>query len=350
MKKIHADFKKGVVKVRIENADDLWYLSQVIEAGDLVSGKTLRKVKHGDEEGKQKASKKPVFIKIKVEKIEYTENELRTLGIIEEGPEDAPKGEHHSFSLEEGSEISIEKEWLNFQRKKLEEAFSSKISPILIVVFDREEAFFAKMKKYGYELLANIQGNVAKKDMDEGKKPNFYLEILQKVKEYDDRLHPDHIIMGSPAFWKEELLKNLNDEALKKKMVLATCSAVGKTAINEVLKRDEVKKVLHQDRITKEINIIEELMKEISNQGKAAYGLKEVEQAAQASAVETLLITDGFIQKARNENTFSQIDAIMRTADKNKASVNIISSKHDGGKKLDGLGGIGAILRYKLNY
>ena len=36
--------------------------------------------------------------------------------------------------------------------------------------------------------------------------------------------------------------------------------------------------------------------------------------------------------------------------DKAKGEIEIISSEHEGGKKLDGLGGIAAILRFKLNY
>ncbi len=40
----------------------------------------------------------------------------------------------------------------------------------------------------------------------------------------------------------------------------------------------------------------------------------------------------------------------MRTIDSMKGQVHIISSEHEGGKKLDGLGGLGALLRYKLNY
>ena len=110
MKKISVDYKKGTAKVRIENADDLWYLSQIIDVGDSVSGKTLRKLKIGGEDDrKQKVIKKPVFIKIKVEKIELGQGNLRILGIIEEGPEDIAHGEHHSFNVEDGTEIKITK-------------------------------------------------------------------------------------------------------------------------------------------------------------------------------------------------------------------------------------------------
>jgi protein pelota len=40
----------------------------------------------------------------------------------------------------------------------------------------------------------------------------------------------------------------------------------------------------------------------------------------------------------------------MKTVDNTKGDILIISSEHEAGKKLDGLGGIAAILRFKLNY
>jgi protein pelota len=354
MKKIACDFRKGFSKVRIENADDLWFLSQVIDASDFVSGKTVRKVKIGGEDDrKQKVTKKAVFIKIIVEKVEFAESQtmLRILGVIEEGPEDIARGEHHTFNVEEGTEIKIEKEkWMNYQKERLEEAFKSRISKILIVVFDREEAYFALMKKYGFEILTQLQGNVAKKDVESGKVSNFYSEIIDQVKEYDIRYKLDNIILGSPAFWKDELLKNLRDDILKKKMVMATCSSVDKAGIGEILKRDEVRSVLSSDRITKEINLVEELMKEISDDGKAAYGMKDVLNATNSGATEVLLVSDSLILKLRGKNKIEELDNIMKTADSMKAKVHIISAKHEGGKKLDGLGGIGAILRYKVEY
>ena len=352
MKKISCDYRKGFSKIKIENADDLWFLSQVIDPGDFVSGKTIRKIKIGGEDDrKQKVSKKAVFIKIKVEKVEFSESSttLRVLGVIEEGPDDIARGEHHTFNVEIGTEITVEKEkWMNYQKDKLEEAFKSKISKILLVVFDREEAYFALMKKYGFEVLSHLEGNVAKKDMQSGKVTNFYGEIIEQISDYDSRYKFDNIIVGSPAFWKDELLKNLKDGTIKKKMVMATCSSVDKAGINEILKREEVRTVLSSDRITKEINLVENLMQEISNNGKAAYGIKDVMNATNSGAVEILLVTDGLIMKQRAKNKIEELDNIMRTADSMKAKVHIISSKHDGGKKLDGLGGIGAILRYRI--
>lgn len=349
MKKIKVDYQKGIAKIKVENADDLWYLSQIMDRGDLVSGRTLRKLKLGGEEDRKKSIvKKPVFIKIQLDKTEFSESQisLRALGVIEEGPEDIPKGEHHTFNIEVGTELTIEKKFLNYQKDKLEESFDSQISNIIIVVFDREEAYFALMKKYGYEIISHIEGNVAKKDVETKNTQNFYLEIIKNLEEYEKRYNAMNMVVASPAFWKDELLKNLNNENLKKKIVFATCSSVTKSAINEILKRPEVKKVLVKDRTTKEINFVENLMQAISKNEKSAYGFKEVNESVNNGAVETLLVTDAFIQELRKDDDFEKLDNLMKTADKVKAGVHIISSKHEGGKKLDGLGGIGAILRY----
>ena len=57
MKIIHSDLKKGEIKVKAENLDDLWYLSQIIEKNDFIKGRTFRKIKIGeDTERKQSIS------------------------------------------------------------------------------------------------------------------------------------------------------------------------------------------------------------------------------------------------------------------------------------------------------
>ena len=354
MKIIHSDFKKGIVKVKIENLDDLWYLNPLIEKNDLVKGKTLRKIKVGEEtQRKQKIAKKAVFLLIEVEKVEFskTSNVLRVSGTVKEAPEDVPLGTHHTFNIEENSIITlIKQKWLKFQIDKLKEASRDVSAKILICVHDREEAYFALMKTYGYQLLTNIKGTVAKKADIKQVESNFYKEILKQLIEYDERYDLSKIIIASSAFWKEELMKEIDDKKLKSKIILATCSSVGENAINEVLKRPETENALKQDRIAKEFKFVEELFAEISKNNLASYGLKETKNAAEAGAVKTLLITDKFIQQKRMENKYEGIENIMKTVDSAKGDILIVSSDNEAGKKLDGLGGIAAILRYKINY
>lgn len=170
------------------------------------------------------------------------------------------------------------------------------------------------------------------------------------MKEYVDRYQIKQIIVGSPAFWKEDLMDELKDYDLKQKIILATCSSATKNGIDEVIKRPEVRQALKQERAANEMNKVEELFTEIARNNLAVYGLQETEKASTIGAIKELLITDSFIQKSRTENFYKDIENIMKTVDKTKGDIGIISSEHEGGKRLDGLGGIGAILRFKMNY
>ena len=56
------------------------------------------------------------------------------------------------------------------------------------------------MKKYGYQLLVDIKGNVAKKADAKQVESSFYKEILRQLEEYNDRYKLNKIIIASPAF------------------------------------------------------------------------------------------------------------------------------------------------------
>lgn len=358
MKIIYKNLKKGELKVKLESLDDLWYLSHIIDPNDLVTARTIRKIKIGKEEDrKTKLTKKPITLTLKVENVEFHKysDSLRVSGKIVHAPEDIQKGDYHTISLEENSVLLIKKEkWLNFQLKRISEASKALTYKILICTLDREEASFALLKKYGYDYLGEIKGNVQKKG-DEIKKieeKEFYSEIIKKLKDYTSRYKADNIIIASPAFWKEELLKEIEKKSseLKQKITLATCNTTGKNAVNEVLKRGEVKEILKQDRTTKEVNLVEELFTEISKEGLAAYGMEEVKNTANLGAIKTLMVTDELIKRLRSENKYETLDSIMKIVESTKGEIHIISTEHEAGKRLQGLGGIGAILRYKTNY
>ncbi|MDA1197207.1 MAG: mRNA surveillance protein pelota [Nanoarchaeota archaeon] len=346
-------FQKAEAKITIEHADDVYFLSQIVTAGDVVRGKTIRKIKIGDEgDRKQSIVKKAVSIAITVEKISFSKSvdALRVSGVITAGTGDVQKGEHHTFSLEPGVTFTLVKlGWLSFQRKRLQEAASEEVSKILICVMDRDEAQFALLKKYGYKMLSSIRGKVPKKGMDESNTGGFYGEVISKLEDYDKRFDLVTMVVASPAFWKEDLLKEITSD-IKKKIILATCNSGGENGINEVLKRPEVKAALQQDRIAKEARLVDELLVEISKQAKAVYGIRETKQAIESGAVLDLLVTDRYIKELHENEKYANFETLLKIVEQGKGNIHIISIDHDGGKKLQGLGGIGALLRFQLKY
>ena len=348
--------KQGIIKIKIDSLQDLWYLSHTIEENDLIAGKTMRKIKLG-KEGDRSSNivKKPVFLTIKVEKIDLDGESLRVSGTITDGPEDVSRGSYHTFNLDENTIATINKPtgWKQFQIKRLKEATETKGPQVLVCVMDREEATLALLKKFGFSVLAKLKGDVVKKaNMPGADKTgaDFYGQLIKSLEEYNERHKLDSIIIASPAFWKEDLVKRIGDEKLKKKIVLATCSSADPSAINEVLKRQEVMGVLKQDKVTREGKLVEKLLAEIAQQGKSAYGFRDVKAAITAGAAEQVLMTSGFIQEAKERKKYHAVDGLLTQTEQMKGDVHIISSDHDGGKKLDGLGGVGALLRNKMEW
>jgi protein pelota len=345
MKIIHKSIKNGELKFRITKPDDLWYLSHIIEPGDMLNGKTERKLELGDKGTKVK---KTVFLKIKVDKIEYNQNVLRVGGIIVEAPEEVERGSHHSFAIEEGTIAEIVKlKWDRIALDKLDQAAHDR-EDILICAVDRENATIAVLKAQGYDVLTTLKGEVEKKAFKEDIK-DFYADVANILKDYSSRLKISRIIVGTPSVWQESFRKRVPEE-IKSKIVYALCSTGEKKGIDDIMKRDEVRNFLKSDRVAQEIILVEDLLAEIKTGGKASYGIKDVSEKVQMGAVSMLLVTDSFLKKKKEENKYREIDDLLQLAEDTKSEICIIKSEHEGGKKLDGLGGIGAILRYKVTY
>jgi protein pelota len=346
-------FIKGEARLKMECLDDLWYLSSLLEKGDVVEGKTLRKIKiGGGDERSAEVVKKPVYLKIDVEKVEFAKfsDVLRVSGKIVEGTEDVPKGSYHTFSIEADSDMRVSKDvWLSFHKERLNEASKEKSSPVLICVFDRDEAIVAMLKQYGFDVLTHLRGSVQKKRDVAQVVSNFYEEVEKVLREYADRFKSNVIVMASPGFWKDEFLKNTKDADLKKRFVFATVSGVDKGAINELIDRPEVKSALQAERFSREVLLVNDILSRIAKGSLVAYGFKECSSATDAGAVKDLLVTDGFMRKKREEDSFDALQDLFHAVERSKGVIHIISSDHDGGRKLDGLGGVAAVLRFDLS-
>ncbi|MBI2580382.1 mRNA surveillance protein pelota [Candidatus Woesearchaeota archaeon] len=343
MKILKKELKYGKIVVQAQSLDDLWLLHQTVMKGDVVVGRTTRKVRLGSAE---QAVKKQYVLSLAVEAAEFKEQALRVSGKTIEPKEDVPKGAYHTIAIETGDVLTVIKErWPKYQLDRLSQATQQPLK-LLIVVFDRESCLMARLKGGGYEIITELKGKVRKKDYGTATATNFYREITAVIKDYDERSKPDKIVLASPAFWKEELLNELRTDSkadlLKQKFVLATCSSVSENAVDEVLKRPEMETVLATATAANEMKLVDEVMVEIAKDGKVAYGAKEVGQAIDAAAVEKLLITD--VRVYNNNDS----ELLMKTVEDKGGKAFIINSENAAGQKLDALGGMAAILRYKI--
>ena len=109
-----------------------------------------------------------------------------------------------------------------------------------------------------------------------------------------------------------------------------------------MLKKGTVEKLTSENRVGEEMGAIENLLEEIGkNSSKVAYGVRETQNAINLGAVGQLLILD---TKVAGENMGEAMDMVENM----KGEVMVISSEHEGGKQLESLGGMAAILRYEI--
>ncbi|MFQ6009701.1 MAG: mRNA surveillance protein pelota [Candidatus Aenigmatarchaeota archaeon] len=327
------DLKHGIARITPESSDDLWILSDMITPGSLVKARTVRSVEVRREERKEKVGKRPMTLKIKVEKVELAES-LRLGGKIIEGPEDISYG-WHTLDITPGTFLTVEKEWKKWEVDKIRAA-AKPTEPVHVAILDESEYDLYLVRERKRHLLRLLGPGHAKKE-GKSRKPEYFGEIIADLKRREIR----HLVIAGPGFIKDELAKEIREKEpeLARKMVIEGCSHTGELGFSEVIKRKVLERITKQSRISEETAAVEKFLEELGKEGKMAYGLEEVKKAAQAGAVQTLLISD----KKVREN-----EELMEMVDKTRGKMMIISSEHPAGERLLAMGGIAALLRYKL--
>ncbi|WP_297550076.1 mRNA surveillance protein pelota [Thermococcus sp.] len=348
--------KEGIVKVKTETLDDLWHLYHIIDPGDVVYAKTLRKkAQRTDSLRAEKVEVVPVYLGVKAEKINFHKfaNQVRVTGpIVYASRDDVPLGKYHTITIEEGTVVTIQKpRWKEHHIERLKEAVeASKRAKVMIVVVDEGEADIALVREYGVEMVASIRRNLGGKRYNtdrESEEKRFFHDLAKKMEELIEREKIEKAIVAGPGFVKEDFYKFLsgNYPDLAKKVVVEDTSVTGRTGIYEVIKRGTVDRVYHENRVAKEVQLVEKVLENVAkNNGLATYGLREVEEAINYGAVETLLVLDELLKGDHREKIEELMDAVRYS----RGEVVVVSSEHEGGEKLKALGGLAALLRFRV--
>ena len=328
------------ISVVPETLDDIWHLEKIIKIGDLASAKSERRFK--TEAGK--SERKTVKVKIRVEQLEYHKDskKLRLLGTVVGGyPEEyITIGAHHTIEVLPGIMLTITKErWENYQLERLKHAVAASRKPtLMIVAMDDEEAELALLRDFGLERKGTIRSGRSGKAFESAGTGGYFDEIAAAIRP------AEKVIIAGPGFTKENFGKWLRDHdpALYKKALFADIGGTGSPGLQEVLKKGIVDKVVKDARISLESALVEELLAKIPKDD-ATYGLAQVEEALDFGAAEKLLLADSYFSENRDN-----AERLLQKAEQTKCEAHIISTENESGEKLEHLGGVAVILRFKV--
>lgn len=352
MRIAYQDMKKGVIELVPETLDDLWHLSHIIEANDLISSKTTRRIQDtsGEKIRSDRGIKKTFYLGILVESLNfhiYT-GKLRATGIIEKGPEDLiPLGSHHTLEIKLNIPLRIKKEkWSRWTLKRLKQAIeaSKKLSAIILVLED-DTADMGLIRQFGVEYYGPLIGHISGKRIEQkDRRKNvilFYETVVDALKKFKE---VQTIVIAGPGFVKGDFHSYLSEKhpEIAKKTILESTGTGGRVGIGEVLKKGTVEKITAENRVAWEMRAVNKVLEEISKSSSAvAYGKKQVLNAVNAGAAEQLLVLDKMVRQ-------EDLEKVMDMVERMNGEVIMVSSEHEGGKQLEALGGLAALLRYNF--
>ncbi|HZX33966.1 MAG TPA: mRNA surveillance protein pelota [archaeon] len=346
MKVLKLDRKENFIEIMPDSLDDLWHVEKLVEKGDLVSGSSERKIKPKTEG--EKAYRQKIFVELEVEKIEFHEEtgQLRILGVVVFAkPEELVElKSHHTIEVEPGTRLKISKKALkNYHIERLEKAKNaSGREKLLLVVMDDEEAELAFLKDSGMQGKAKILAKKEGKMFQQSKKENTYFEELFKKM---DELKAQRIVVAGPGFERQNFEKFLKEKNLKIPVLFESTNSVGITGLNELIKSGKIDEFIQDFQSAEEAKIAEKVFVNLATNQLAAVGMKEVKEAIEAGAVEELVVEEKFLAENRSE-----VEELLDKAEQLKGKIHFISWKSEAGKKISGIGGVAAILRYKMKW
>lgn len=267
-----------------------------------------------------------------------------------------------------------------------------------LIVADKSEAAVGYLQGNSIKTAYTLDSNVPGKTRAGGQSAQrfarirkqmlktFLTEISDKAKNaFLDKAREDKllgIIIGGPGFVKDKLIDDdyLHQELQDKVITVESLGHSGEGALKELVTKAE--ESIEDSQAVHEKNIVNEFLKNLKEEnGKSEYGLEQVMKAMKMGAVNTVLISEDFnyyeatyeCTNGHEKQVFEEepeiddsiecdecneemkleemqdiVDVMAEKAEEMSSDLEIISTDHEEGERLMNMGGIAAILRYRI--
>lgn len=370
MKLVAKNFEKdssGSVVLVPEEAEDMWHAYNLIAVGDHLKSTTIRRVQNESMTGSVSSSKVRTTLTIAVEGIEFDTQAcmLRIKGRNVEENQYVKMGAYHTIDLELNRKFTLIKEyWDVIALERVEMACDPTQHADLGAVLLHEGLGHIILVTSSMTVVrAKIDMNVPRKrkgfcsQHDKGLL-KFYDALIQGILRHINFDVIKCILIASPGFVKEQFCDYMFQQALKSdwkvitenksKFVLVHSSSGHKHALKEVLADPTVTARLAETKAAGEVKALDTFFSVLQMEpDRAYYGIHHVEKASDASAVETLLVTDELF-RSTDLPTRKKYVKLVESIKDNGGDVRVFSSLHVSGEQLGQLSGVAAILRFPM--
>lgn len=350
-----------------EESEDMWHAYNLIAEGDSVRSTTIRKVQNETATGSSTSSRVRTTLTITVETIDFDTFAcvLRLKGRNIEENQYVKMGAYHTLDLELNRKFELRKpEWDSIALERIDMACDpTQSADVAAVVMQEGLAHVClitpSMTLVRSKIEVNIprkrKGNVQQHEKGLGK---FYESVMQGILRHVNFDVVKCVLIASPGFVRDQFLEYMYQQAVKldikvlldnkSKFMLVHSSSGFKHSLREVLQEPAVMSKISDTKAAGEVKALEQFYTMLQCEpAKAFYGKKHVMVAAEALAIETLLISDNLF-RCQDVNQRKEYVHLVENVRDAGGDVKIFSSMHISGEQLSQLTGIAAILRFPM--
>lgn len=378
----------GAATLLPQEPEDMWHAYNLIRPSDIVRAVTFRKVVQQTNAitDARNIQTKRTTVSIRVEKLDYDSQigELKVNGRVASENEYIEMGAYHTLKLEVNRQFTLEKgeegseeSWDAVALETLRDAVDvKKAAQCWAVVMSEGMANICLLTENQTLLRQRVDMSIPRKRTGHGadahdkgmeKFYNIVLTSLLRQMDFDEMMKADTqppLVLGSPGFTAGSFLKYMQSSAwqkgekalakyVKESVLVVHTSSGHLHSLSEALKQPAVMSKLSDTKYGRETQLIERFMELLrQDDGRAWYGPQEVVRAVDQGAVGrgggVLLISNRLFRSDNIAERKKWVALVERIRQVEGGEVRVLSSAHESGKKLEGLGNIGAILTYPI--
>ncbi|GFF55622.1 protein dom34 [Aspergillus udagawae] len=382
----------GTVTLCPEEPEDMWHAYNLIRPGDLLRASAIRRVTTTHDTGATSSSRVHLTLEIRVKSLDFDpqSSQLHVGGTIVNETPHTKVGQHHTLDLELNRNFTLEKEigangegvgWDSIAVQMLQDAVDEsgkRRAEAVAVVMQEGLAHICFIGQFQTILKQKVEMSVPRKrqgggggDHDKGMS-KFYqitLDTLLRQMEFNtsatsltsnEPLKP--VLLASPGFVAAGFQKYIQSvastttPALKRLLpsIVVVHSASGYLhSLAEVLQSPAVKTILADTKYARETKLMDDFLGHLRKESnKAVYGPREVESAVNQGAVGrgggVLIISNRLFRSQDVAERKRWVSLVDRVRDDEGGEVRVLSSDHESGRRLDGLGGVAALCTFPV--
>jgi len=371
----------GTATLLPEEPEDMWHAYNLIQENDRIRAKAVRRVNKTSDSGSTSSQRITLTLTIAVTSTDFDvgSGQLHVSGRVAEENEHVKLGQHHTLDLELNRNFTLEKAdgWDSVALEMLKEACDNdRRAELWAVALDEGTANICMITEHQTILRQKIEVAVPRKRKGgvdghaKGMARFFSTTLATLLRQIDisstspsprDKTLP--LLLASPGFTATAFLAYIRAEAtrttnkplvaLLPSIIVAHSSSAHIHSLHEILSSPAITTKLSDTRFARETALMDKFCTLVRlDDGRAWYGPREVERAVDKGAVGrgggVLLINNALFRAQHVGERRRWVALVDRVREVEGGEVRVLSSLHESGKRLEGLGGVAAILTYPL--